>query len=446
MSSPSQLTVEVWPVSRLRLDPGNPRLHPPSQIRQIAASIQEFGFTNPVLVDSSGTIIAGEARLAAAQHLRHTTLPVIVLGHLSATQRKAYRVADNRLPEGASWDERMLAEVLAELQTADFDLLTTGFSDDELSALFAGLSPPDPPAEEDNDHVPPLPATPCTRLGDVWIMGPHRLICGDSTKSATLARLMDSGADVVFTDPPYGMAYDGGRSRRKAALIFTDPPYGMSFGKGKDAGSSAPGATVKAHGMIMGDDAQGDDLVDLVGEALKRGAEFAKPGAAAYVCFTWRTYGEFARAVLAAGLSITGCIVWDKGSIGLGFQHYRPRHEFIFYCRGARWYGGRTEADVWSFSRGATADYVHPTQKPVELVCRALANSSLPGDVVLDLFGGSGSTLIACEKLGRSARLVELDPKYCDVIVRRWQAFSTRTAALASTGDTFDHLRATRSR
>ncbi len=408
MRLPPSLVVEDWPLDRLRLDGRNPRTHPPAQVRQVAESIRRFGWTSPILAAPDGTVIAGEARLEAARQLRRPSVPVIVLGGLSEVELRAYRVADNRLPLGAAWDERLLAEVLAELQAAEFDLPALGFSDDELAALFAGLAAPapeDPPPE----RIAPPPAEPVTRLGDVWQLGPHRLICGDSTRPETLARLMDGSADMVFTDPPYG----------------------MSFGKGKEAGSTAKGAVVKAHGMILGDDAQGDELVSLVGQALQRAAEWARPGAAFYVCFTWHSWDEFARALTEARLAPSACIVWDKGSIGLGFQHYRPRHEFIFYCRGTRWYGGRTEGDVWSFSRGRTEDYVHPTQKPVELVAQALENSSLPGDVVLDLFGGSGTTLIAAERTGRVARLVELDPKYCDVIARRWESATGKVAERA---------------
>ena len=242
-------------------------------------------------------------------------------------------------------------------------------------------------------------------------------------------------ADLVFTDPPYGMAYEGGRA--EADLVFTDPPYGMAFGAGKEAGSTAKGAKVKAHGQILGDDLTDDALVDLVGAALQRAKENARPGAAFYVCLTWRTWTEFGRALARAGLRADACIVWDKGSIGLGHQHYRPQHEFILYCKGERWCGGRDESDVWTLTRGNTGEYVHPTQKPIDLVRRAIANSSLPREIVLDVFGGSGTTLMACEATSRAGRLVELDPKYCDAIVRRWQAFTGGDARLSETGETF---------
>ena len=194
---------------------------------------------------------------------------------------------------------------------------------------------------------------------------------------------------------------------------------------------------MKAHGPIMGDDKTGEDLIALVRDALATAVASSKSGAAAYVCFPWRTYSEFEAALGACGLDISACIVWDKKSIGLGNSNYRPQHEFIFYCKGGSWFGDRSQSDVWYMSRGSTSAYVHPTQKPVELIERALNNSSKCGDTILDLFGGSGSTLIACEKTGRESRLMELDPKYCDVIVKRWQEFTGKTATLESTGQPF---------
>lgn len=187
---------------------------------------------------------------------------------------------------------------------------------------------------------------------------------------------------------------------------------------------------MKAHGPILGDDKTGDDLIALVEESLATALIVSKSGSATYVCLPWRTYSEFEKALENCGLKVSACIVWDKKSIGLGNSNYRPQHEFIFYCKGGAWYGDKSQSDVWYMSRGATSKYVHPTQKPVELIERALNNSSKGGDVVLDLFGGSGSTLIAAEKIGRKACLMELDPKYCDVIVKRWEEFTGKTAQL----------------
>ena len=197
---------------------------------------------------------------------------------------------------------------------------------------------------------------------------------------------------------------------------------------------------IKAHGMILGDDKTGADLIALVHEALASAVALSKTGAAFYVCFPWRTYAEFETALKECGLEPSACIVWDKKSIGLGFANYRPQHEFIFYVKGGAWFGDKAQSDVWYMSRGATGNYDHPTQKPVELIEKALQNSSKSGDTILDLFGGSGSTLIACEKTGREARLMELDPKYVDVIVKRWQEFSGKQAVLEADGRTFDEV------
>ena len=212
-------------------------------------------------------------------------------------------------------------------------------------------------------------------------------------------------------------------------MIFTDPPYGMSYGGGRAEGSTPKGALVKAHGMIKNDDLRDDALITLVKDSLSTALMKSKQGCSAYICFTWRTYSEFYKAITDAGYKIKNCVVWDKKSIGLGQSHYRPQHEFIFYC-GEQWYGDKSQSDVWQMSRGATSKYVHPTQKPVELVCKALENSSKNEDIVIDCFGGSGSTIIACEKLNRKARIMELDPKYCDVIIKRWENFTGAKAKL----------------
>ena len=223
-------------------------------------------------------------------------------------------------------------------------------------------------------------------------------------------------------------------------MVFTDPPYGRNYGGGRAAGSTPKGARVKAHGPILGDDLKGSALVDLVTSALVAARLSSRSGATVYVCLTWQTYVEFLEAVTAAELEVAACIVWDKGSIGLGQQHYRARFELIFYVAGEHWYGKKDQGDVWLCSRGDTSGYVHPTQKPVALVRRALENSSLPGDLVLDMFGGSGSTRIACEQTKRRGRLVELDPKYCDVIVKRWQNLTDGLARRLSDGAYFKDL------
>lgn len=391
----------------------NSRTHSDEQVIQIASSIKEFGFTNPILIDGENGIIAGHGRLMAAKKLGLKEVPIIELSHLSEAQKKAYIIADNKLALNSGWDDAMLAIEFAELEALDFDLELTGFSLEEIAALEVEEIPE---GLTDEDSVPELPIEPVTKLGDVWLCGKHRVMCGDSTSIDAVDKLMNGNkADMVFTDPPYGMTYGGGRSQVRPQSTL-----------------------VKAHGMIMGDDKRGDDLIALIRDALLSAVTTSKSGSATYVCFPWRTYSEFEAAMLECGLKASSCIVWDKKSIGLGNSNYRPQHEFIFYCKGGAWYGDKAQSDVWYLSRGATGQYVHPTQKPVELIEKAINNSSKSGDTILDVFGGSGSTMIACEKTARESRLMELDPKYCDVIVKRWQDFTGQQATLESTGELFN--------
>ena len=392
----------------------NSRTHSDEQVAQLAASIREFGFTNPVLIDEQANLIAGHGRLLAARKLKMEQVPAVVVTGLDDRRRRALVIADNKLALNAGWDEEALRVELEDLAT-DFGELM-GFSQDELVDLLKknevteGLT--------DEDAVPEVPEEPITREGDVWLLGRHRLMCGDSTSIDAVDKLM------------------GGS---KADMIFTDPPYGMSYGGGRAAGSTKKGALVKAHGMILNDDLQGNALIALVRDAIAASTTAMKEGGALYACFTWRTYAEFEAALESCGHKVKACIVWDKKSIGLGNSHYRPQHEFIFYC-GGQWHGDKSQSDVWHMSRGATGEYVHPTQKPVELVERALNNSSKRGDIVIDCFGGSGSTLIACEKNGRHACLMELDPKYVDVIIKRWQDYTGQNATLDGADKTFNQL------
>lgn len=396
----------------------NSRTHSDEQVAQLAASIREFGFTNPVLIDESNNLIAGHGRLLAARKLQMETVPAIVVTGLDDRRRRALVIADNKLALNAEWDQDALSVELEDL-AGDFGELM-GFSDDELVALLKqeateGLT--------DEDAVPEAPEQPTTVEGDVWVLGKHRLMCGDSTSIDAVEKLMNGQlADMVFTDPPYGMSYGGGRARGNHAL------------------NEKGGVLIKSHGMIKGDDLEGENLIQLVRDALSASVSASKQGSAYYICFTWRTYSEFESAIEDSGLSVNNCIVWDKKSIGLGNANYRPQHEFIFYVKGGSWHGNKSESDVWYMSRGATGEYVHPTQKPVELIERAIENSSKQGDSVLDVFGGSGSTLIACQKQNRDCRMMELDPKYCDVIINRWQDFTGEQAVHEESGKTFFEL------
>ena len=393
----------------------NARTHSDEQVAQLAASIKEWGWTTPVLIDEDGEIIAGHGRVMAARKLDIDEIPTMTASGWTKAQKQAYVLADNQLPQNAGWDMDLLSVEMKDLDSEGFDLSLIGFGDDIMANMLVD------PTEglTDEDAVPDVPENPVTVLGDVWLLGDHRVMCGDSTSIDAVDKLM---------------------AGQKADMVFTDPPYGMSYGGGRAAGSTLKGARVKAHGMILGDDKTGDDLIGLVREAMASAVGVCKSESAKYVCFPWRTYTEFEAAMLDCGLKPSACIVWDKKSIGLGNANYRPQHEFIFYVKGGAWYGDKAQSDVWYSSRGSTGDYVHPTQKPVELIERAVTNSSKGGDVILDVFGGSGTTMIAAEKNGRHSRLMELDPKYCDVIVQRWQEFTGQQATLEGNGDTFSPL------
>tara|TARA_R100001591_G_scaffold79942_1_gene87101 strand:- start:248 stop:1441 length:1194 start_codon:yes stop_codon:yes gene_type:complete len=373
----------------------NPRKN--QAVDKVASSIKEFGWQQPIVVDESNVIVVGHTRYQAAKKLGLDEVPTHIAKGLTESQIKAYRLLDNRANQDALWDDEMLKIEIKGLEELDIDLKLTGFTDKELDNLLfeekEGLT--------DEDKIPEPPKEPITNLGDIWELGNHKLMCGDSTLIENLEKLCLEKADMIFTDPPYGMSYGGGRAE----------------------GSTEKGALVKAHGMIKNDDLRDEELIKLVKNSLQTALSKTKQGGSAYICFTWRTYTEFYKAITDAGLNIKNCLVWDKRSIGLGQSHYRPQHEFIFYC-GQQWYGDKSQSDVWQMSRGSTSNYVHPTQKPVEIISKAIRNSSKKEDIILDSFGGSGSTLIACEKLIRKARIMELDPKYCDVIIKRWENYT----------------------
>ena len=408
------MNLNIEYVKRDQLIPyiNNSRTHDNNQVKQIAGSIKEFGFTNPLLIDEQGGIIAGHGRLMAADLLGIDEVPTITLKGLTEAQRKAYVIADNQLALNAGWDLDNLKVEIDRLTELDFDVDLLGFDDDFLSSLL------DEPTEglTDEDAVPDAPENPVTVEGDVWILGNHRLMCGDSTSIDAVDKLMDGNkADMVFTDPPYGMSYGGGRAGK---IGSTD-------------------GTVKKHGVILGDTFKGNDLIGMIRDAVGSAVTVSKSGSSKYICFPWRTYSEFEEALAQIDLTPTACVVWDKKSIGLGNANYRPQHEFIFYVKGDDWHGDKAQSDVWYMSRGATGKYVHPTQKPVELIEKAINNSSKGQDLVIDVFGGSGSTLIACEKTNRYCRMMELDPKYCDVIIKRWEEFTGKEAVLESTGKSY---------
>jgi len=404
--------LEHWPIERLLPYIRNARTHSEAQIAQIAASIAEFGFTAPILAGSDGVIVAGHGRLAAARKLGLASVPVVVLEHLTPTQRRALVIADNKIAENAGWDEELLRLELAELQGADFDLALTGFDADELLEIMAGEETTTE-GNTDEDAAPEVPVTPVSKPGDVWIMGKHRLLCGDSTDAASYTLLM---------------------AREKAAMTFTDPPYGVNYAnsaKDKMRGTNRP---------ILNDNL-GEDFEPFLKAALT--PMIAHCQGAIYIAMSSSELDTLQSAFRAAGGKWSTFIIWAKNTFTLGRSDYQRQYEPILYGwpEGAtrHWCGDRDQGDVWHFNKPRVND-LHPTMKPVELVERAIRNSSRPGDVVLDPFGGSGTTLIAAEKSGRQARLIELDPKYVDVIVRRWQEYAGAQAVRESDGIRFDDL------
>ncbi|MBX2807838.1 MAG: site-specific DNA-methyltransferase [Cellvibrionaceae bacterium] len=403
-------SVEHWPLQRLVPYARNARTHEEDQIAQIAGSIAEFGFVNPILVGNDNVIIAGHGRLMAAQQLGLEQVPVIVLSHLNETQRKALVIADNKIAENAGWDEELLKLELADLKDIGFDLDLIGFSDTELDQLLDDV---EGTGQSDEDSIPEVEPVPVSQSGDLWLLGDHRLLCGDATNAQDLARLMDGGlADMVFTDPPYNVDY-GNNAKDKM--------------RGKDR-------------RIMNDNL-GNDFYAFLKAALSNMLTVTK--GACYVAMSSSELDTLQKAFRDAGGKWSTFIVWAKNTFTLGRSDYQRQYEPILY--GWRdgndhyWCGARDQGDVWFFNKPVKND-LHPTMKPVELVERAIRNSSKTLDIVLDVFGGSGSTLIASEKTGRHARLMELDPKYVDVIVRRWQDYTGQQAMKESDHRPFDEV------
>ena len=391
----------------------NARTHSDSQVAQIAGSIAEFGFVNPVLIGGDNIIIAGHGRVMAAKKLGLKTVPTIKLDHLSENQRRALVIADNKIAENAGWDEELLRLELQNLADEDFDLDLLGFDDVELDDLLASLDDDEAAALDEN--IPEVQENPVSRTGDIWIMGEHRLLCGDSTSEADMKKLMaDDLADMVFTDPPYNVNYGD---------------------TAKDKLRSKGGA--KAGRKIMNDNL-GDDFEAFLTAACKNMLAYTK--GALYICMSSSELDTLQSAFRNAGGKWSTFIIWAKNTFTLGRSDYQRQYEPILYGwkdgNDRYWCGARDQGDVWFYNKPQKND-LHPTMKPVDLVVRGIKNSSKTLDIVLDPFGGSGSTLIAAEHTGRQARLIELDPKYVDVIVRRWQEMTGLQATLSGTDQEF---------
>jgi 16S rRNA G966 N2-methylase RsmD len=396
------LQIEQISVKKLLPYAKNSRTHSEDQIGQIASSIKEFGFTNPILIDADNQIIAGHGRLMGANRLQMKEVPCIRLSHLTESQKRAYVIADNKLALNAGWDDELLALEIKDLQELDFDVSLLGFSDDELNGILDKL------VEEvdgltDEDAVPEPPDEPKTKLGDIYQLGNHRLMCSDSTSIDAVDKLMEGKkADMVFTDPPYGVSYTGGLQDK---------------GKGK-------GLKGNSREMIKNDD------VDLYEEAVT---------IASMVCNgpVFMFYADTVPFGLYRGIEnvdgeVVALLIWKKkGGYGALGASYKPNHEpcVLWKKKGVKlnFIGSTKENRIWEEDK-EWVNKLHPTQKPVSIPKRAIGNHK--ADIVLDLFGGSGSSLIACEQLNRKARLMELDPKYCDVIVKRWEDFTGKKAEL----------------
>jgi len=408
ISKPMAERVELCEIDRLIPSARNARTHSAAQIAEIAGSIVAFGFMVPVLIDRNGIIIAGHGRVLAARKLKLERVPVIFADHLSDTDKRAFAIADNKIALNAGWDEELLKVELEALKSDGIRLESLGFSEEEFHALLDQLGPEPSP---DDDSVPETPDTPISRTGDIWHLGEHDLLCGDA---------LDAGSYTALL------------SGNSAAMVFTDPPYNVSY--------VAPGLRV---GIAN------DDLGHGFGAFLESACRhlLANTLGALYVCMSSSELHTLYHAFATAGGHWSTFLIWGKNTFTLGRADYQRQFEPILY--GWRegsdhyWCGARDQGDLWLIDKPHVND-LHPTMKPVALIERAVLNSSQRGEIVLDPFAGSGSTLIACEKTGRVARLIELEPRYCDVIVRRWLEFTRGQAVHSASGETFAQVSARR--
>ena len=394
----SQEQIQKLPIDTLIPYANNARVHSDKQILQIASSIKEFGFTNPVLIDKDNGIIAGHGRVEAARKLGHKEVPVIRLEHLSEAQKKAYILADNKIAMNSTWDDQLLALELQTIGDLGINLDFTGFDESEISALTPqeiteGLT--------DEDALPETPEEPITKPGDIWILGKHRLMCGDSTSIDHLEKLCNGRqVDMWLTDPPYNVAYTG-----KTAEALT----------------------------IQNDSKTDADFRQFLRDTYSAADSVMNTGAVFYI---WHADSEgynFRGAAKDCGWVVRQCLIWKKSSLVMGRQDYHWKHEPCLYGwkegAGHLWAADRKQTTILEFDK-PSRNGEHPTMKPVALFEYQMLNNTKGGDIVLDSFGGSGTTLVAAEKNGRVAYLMELDPKYCDVIVKRWEEFTGKKAVL----------------
>jgi DNA modification methylase len=426
-----RIEIVYRPIDQLQPDPRNARRHSRKQVQQIANSIEAFGFNVPILIDAELKVIAGHGRLLACRYLGRTEVPTISLEHLSEAEAKAFMIADNRLTEIASWDDRLLGEQLRELSelNLEFSLEVTGFDMPEIDLLIEGASgTPEPDA---NDLLPPVATGPAvTRPGDTWILGPHRIHCGSALDEAAYRPLMqEDRAAMVFTDPPYNVPIDGNVGGLGA---IRHREFSMASGEMDEA-----------------------QFTEFLTRALGHLARYSQDGSLHFICMDWRHMGELLAAGRRAYTELKNLCVWTKDNAGMG-SLYRSQHELVFVFKHGRdphqnhiqlGRYGRNRSNVWSypgvnsFSRSGSEGNLlalHPTVKPVALVADALRDCSSRGEIVLDAFLGSGTTLIAAERTGRICRGLEIDPLYVDTAVRRWQALTGQHARHAESGLMFN--------
>ena len=400
------MDVVLWPLKEIIPYARNARKIPPEAVSKVTASIQEFGWRQPIVVDNDGVIICGHTRLLAAQKLGLTHAPVHVADNLTPTQVRAYRLLDNRSHEETIWDKDLLGLELLDLKGLGIALESTGFDMNEIDDLLSGIDIH--AGLTDVDAVPDVPETPVSRSGDLWVLNKHRVLCGDATNKIDVGRVLEGGsADMVFCDPPYSVSYTGKTARK---LTIQNDDLGAGF-------------------------------YDFLRDACANMLAVSK--GAIYICMSSSELHTLFRAFTEAGGHWSTFIIWAKNHFTLGRSDYQRQYEPILYGwpQGTPhyWCGDRDQGDVWFVDRPAVND-LHPTMKPVELVEKAIRNSSKRGGVVFDPFGGSGSTLIASETTGRRARLIELDPRYVDVIVKRWEDYSGKKASLEGNGQELERI------
>jgi len=400
------MKIEIADITTIKPYENNPRKLKDSAIEKVAMSLKEYGFRQPIVVDKDRIIVVGHTRYRASKKLGFKEVPITIADNLTPEQINAYRIADNRTAEESEWDNELLKMEIKDLEAKDFKLDLLGFNEDQLNDMLfeekQGLT--------DEDEIPEAPEEPITKLGDIWKLGKHKLICGDATNKDTVKILMeDNKADLIFTDPPYNVNYSA--------------RTGIRSGKIRDNMS-----------YIKNDNLSDDEFDNLLENSISNMFENLDNKASYYICNNWHCSDVFKKILQKLNINVKAWIVWNKDWMSVGHSEYRSNHEFIFFgtldAKNRIFHNQGKENDVWTIRKLSPTNKIHTTEKPVALVERAIKNSSNNNQIVIDFFSGSGSTLIACEKNNRIFKGLELDPKYCDVIVKRWEQFTGKKAEL----------------